>query len=377
MGKWIAVIFLVSVSFAQSTPASFVPTARLAHIRHGINLSEWFAQVYDPKGYTTEHFQSWTTASDIALIKSAGFDHVRLSVNPQPMMDAMRNGNGGAEYFGYLDAAVRMILDAGLAVEIDMHPNSDFKERLSKEDDFVARFADFWNTIAQHYASWDPERVFFEILNEPEMRDAYRWYGVEAKLAAAIRRGAPSHTIIAAGARWDDDDDLVFLEPLPDPNVIYVFHFYEPHIFTHQGATWGAYYWHWLKGLHYPSSPENAAQVATLVPEPRDRMQVIRYGQDHWDAARVEAEINQAADWAKQHGVPLTCNEFGVFRNFSDPQDRAQWITDVRTSLERHNIGWAMWDYSGSFGVVTNRESGAKLDEVTVHALGLKMPDGK
>ncbi|HEY3974547.1 MAG TPA: cellulase family glycosylhydrolase [Candidatus Sulfotelmatobacter sp.] len=354
-----------------------MPTARLAHIRHGINLSEWFAQVYDPKGYTTEHFQSWTTASDIALIKSAGFDHVRLSVNPQPMMDAMRNGNGGAEYFGYLDAAVRMILDAGLAVEIDMHPNSDFKERLSKEDDFVARFADFWNTIAQHYASWDPERVFFEILNEPEMRDAYRWYGVEAKLAAAIRRGAPSHTIIAAGARWDDDDDLVFLEPLPDPNVIYVFHFYEPHIFTHQGATWGAYYWHWLKGLHYPSSPENAAQVATLVPEPRDRMQVIRYGQDHWDAARVEAEINQAADWAKQHGVPLTCNEFGVFRNFSDPQDRAQWITDVRTSLERHNIGWAMWDYSGSFGVVTNRESGAKLDEVTVHALGLKMPDGK
>ena len=267
-----------------------------------------------------------------------------------------------------------MILDAGLAVEIDMHPNSDFKDRLAKEDDFVVRFADFWNTVAQHYASWDADRVFFEILNEPEMRDPYRWYGVEAKLAAAIRRGAPSNTIIAAGARWDDDDDMVFLEPLRDTNVIYVFHFYEPHIFTHQGATWGSYYWKWLRGLHYPSSPENAAQVATLVPDPRDRMQVIRYGQDHWDAARIEAEINQADDWAKQHGVPLTCNEFGVFRNFSDPQDRARWLTDVRTALERHNIGWAMWDYSGSFGVVTNRESGAKLDEVTVRALGLKMP---
>ena len=31
--------------------------SRLAHIRHGINLSEWFAQVYDPKGYTKEHFR--------------------------------------------------------------------------------------------------------------------------------------------------------------------------------------------------------------------------------------------------------------------------------------------------------------------------------
>jgi endoglucanase len=369
-------LFLASafLSVTQSAPLSSVPAARLAHIRHGVNLSSWFAQVYDPRGYTKEHLQAWTTATDIALIKSAGFDHVRLSVNPQPIMDAMRHHDGGAEYLGYLDAAIKMILDAGLAVEIDMHPDSDFKARLAKEDDFVERFSDFWAMVAKRYALLDADRVFFEILNEPEMRDAYRWYGVEAKLAAAIRRGAPSNTIIATGARWDDDDDLVFLEPLPDTNVIYVFHFYEPHIFTHQGATWGAYYWHWLKGLHYPSSPENAAQVATLLPEARDRMQVIRYGQDHWDDSRIEAEINQAADWAKQRGVPLICNEFGVFRDYSEPQDRSAWIKDVRTSLERHNIGWAMWDYSGNFGVATQKDGKATLDETTVRALGLKMP---
>ena len=373
---WVAVTLFSAVSFAQTTPASSVPATRLAHVRHGVNLSSWFAQVYDPRGYTKEHLQTWTTASDIALIKSAGFDHVRLSVNPQPIMDALRHHDGGAEYLGYLDAAIKMILDAGLAVEIDMHPESDFKTRLAKEDDFVERFADFWSMVAKRYAPLDPDRVFFEILNEPEMRDAYRWYGVEAKVAAAIRRGAPSSTIIAAGARWDDDDDLVFLEPLPDTNVIYVFHFYEPHIFTHQGATWGAYYWHWVKGLHYPSSPENAAQVATLVPEARDRMQVIRYGQDHWDASRIEAEINQAADWARQRRVPLICNEFGVFRDYSEPQDRSAWIKDVRTSLERHNIGWAMWDYSGNFGVVTQKDGKATLDEATVRALGLNMPAG-
>src|SRR6202140_5119711 len=87
--KWIAVsLFLTAASWAQMQPAkqllSALPAARLARIRRGINLSEWFAQVYDPKGYTKEHFESWTTPSDIALIKSAGFDHVRLSVNPQP-----------------------------------------------------------------------------------------------------------------------------------------------------------------------------------------------------------------------------------------------------------------------------------------------------
>ena len=377
IGKGIAVCLLFAalpLALAQTAPTSSVPAVRLAHIRHGVNLSGWFAQVYDPKGYTKEHLQTWTTASDIALIKSAGFDHVRLSVNPQPFMDSARRRDGSTDYFSLLDAAIKMILDAGLAVEIDMHPDSDFKARLAKEDEFVERFADFWSMVAKRYAPFDPDRVFFEILNEPEMRDAYRWYGVEAKLAAAVRRSAPLNTIIAAGARWDDDDDLVFLEPLPDTNVVYVFHFYEPHIFTHQGATWGAYYWHWLKGLHYPSSPENAAQVATLLPEARDRMQVIRYGQDHWDASRVEAEINQAADWAKQHGVPVICNEFGVFRDFSEPPDRNAWIKDVRTSLERHNIGWAMWDYSGNFGVVTQKDGKATLDETTVRALGLNMP---
>jgi endoglucanase len=266
---------------------------------------------------------------------------------------------------------VKMILDAGLAVELDMHPDSDFKGRL-KEDDFVERFADFWRTVAKHYSSWDPDRVFFEVLNEPEMRDPYRWYGVEAKLATAIRQGAPNHTIIAAGARWDDNDDMIFLEPLRDPNVIYVFHFYEPHIFTHQGASWGSYYWHWLRGLRYPSSPENAAQVAAGVPEAIDRLYVIRYGQDHWDGSRIEAEINQAAEWAKRNGVPLVCNEFGVYRAYSDPQDRAAWLRDVRTSLERHNIGWAMWDYSGGFGVVTKKDGKTTLDETTVKALGLK-----
>ena len=372
--KWIAaVVFLTFGSWlpAQTTqPLSSVPASRLAHIRRGINLSEWFAQVYDPKGYTKEHFQNWTTPADIALIKSAGFDHVRLSVNPQPMFTANHPDAIPQEYLSYLDAAVKMILDQGLSVVIDLHPEDDFKDRL-KDDSFVQQFADFWRALARHYANWDSGRVLFEILNEPEVADPYRWYGIQAKLAAAIREGAPQHTIIAAGSRYSNDDQFLFLEPLRDPNVIYNFHFYYPHVFTHQGATWGAYYWHWLRGIRYPSSPESAAQAAAGVPDAVDRLAVIRYGQEHWNAARIDAEISQVADWAKQHGVPVVCNEFGVYRAYADPGDRAIWIRDVRTSLERHNIGWAMWDYSGSFGVITKKDGKAVLDGAILSALGL------
>jgi len=367
------ILFLSSVMLAQSAPLASVPASRLSHLRRGINLSEWFAQVYDPKGYTKEHFQNWTTQTDIALIKSAGFDHVRLSVNLQPMLTTNRPEVIPQEYLSYLDAAVKIILDQGLSIVIDLHPDDDFKARL-KDDGFVQQFGDFWRVLARHYANLDPERVFFEIMNEPEVTDPYRWFGIQAKIAAAIREGAPHHTIIAAGSRYSNDDQFLFLEPLHDPNVIYNFHFYYPHIFTHQGATWGLYYWHWLRGIRYPSTPENAAQAAATVPNAVDRLAVIRYGQEHWDAARIDAEISQVAEWAKRYGVPVVCNEFGVYRAYADPHDRAAWIKDVRTSLERHSIGWAMWDYSGSFGVATKKDGKATLDENIVNALGLKMP---
>jgi aryl-phospho-beta-D-glucosidase BglC (GH1 family) len=302
-----------------------------------------------------------------------GFDHVRLSVNPEPMWRTNHADEIPKGYLGNLDSAIKMILDHGLAVIIDIHPDSDFKAKLA-QDAFVEQFADYWRSLARHYSNLDPNRVFFEILNEPELSDRYRWYGVQAKLAAAIREGAPQHTIIATGARWSNNDELLFLEPLRDPNVIYNFHFYEPHIFTHQGATWGVNYWHYLHGIPYPSTIESAEEAALLEPEPTNRMPVIRYGLDHWDAARINAEIRQVAAWAQSRGLAITCNEFGVYRKFTDPMDRARWISDVRRALEQYNIGWTMWDYSGGFGVATKPNGKAVPDENTLRALGLKMP---
>jgi endoglucanase len=371
-----AVLLLAFSAVGQSK--SSLAQRRAAHLQHGINLSEWFAQVYDPKGYVKEHFEAWTTADDIALVKSMGFDHVRLSINPQPMMRHNLADQLPPEYLGYLDAAVKMILDHGLVVIIDMHPDSDFKGRLVQHDDFVEQFSDFWRAIARHYSNLDPQMVYFEVLNEPEFRDRYRWAGVQAKLTLAIREGAPQHTIIAAGANWSDVEDLVALTPLSDPNVIYNFHFYDPHVFTHQGATWGVNYWHFENKLAYPASMETAEKVAAMEPDPMNRLAVLRYGLDHWDAHRIGVEIGQAAEWGKRWNVPLTCNEFGVYRKDSDPQDRARWLHDVRTTLESDGIGWNMWDFGGrddgkGFGVVQGPKEGPNTpDEVTLQALGLK-----
>ena len=104
------------------------------------------------------------------------------------------------------------------------------------------------------------------------------------------------------------------------------------------------------------------------------RLDVVRYGLEGWNAARIDAEIGQVDEWAKHWNVPVICNEFGVYRKYADPKDRAAWITDVRTALEKRNIGWATWDYSGTFGLVTKENGHTAPDESILRALGRTMP---
>src|SRR5437879_12930340 len=65
---------------AQHTPGGDAPP--VPTLRRGLNLSHWFAQARSAHGYNQEHLTTYTTASDVALIRRLGFDHVRLSVDP-------------------------------------------------------------------------------------------------------------------------------------------------------------------------------------------------------------------------------------------------------------------------------------------------------
>src|SRR2546421_5570426 len=348
-----------------------VAWARAARLRRGVNLSHWFSQS-PGRDYSETHLRTHTTARDIALIKEMGFDHVRFPIEPAPLFDEEHPSDLNPEYLRRLDDALDMLLASGLSVVFDLHPSDEFKIRLRTDDRHVEAFAEFWRALARHLARRDPERLFLEIINEPMVEDAYRWMGIQARVAATIRDGAPRHTIIATGPRWSSVDELLRIEPLADQNVIYNFHLYEPHTFTHQCATWGAEYWPYIKRVPYPSSPEAVAPLLTSVEHESARGALRAYGEERWNAERIERMVALAADWAQRRGVPLTCNEFGVYRTYSPVPARLRWIEDVRTALERHRIGWAIWDYADSFGVAVKREGRATPDPQTVAALGLQ-----
>lgn len=347
-----------------------VPPSRLARLRRGINLSHWFSQS-PGNDYSEAHLREHTTARDITLIRNLGFDHVRFPVEPAPLFGEAHPAELNVEYLRRLDAALDMLLASGLAVVLDIHPSGEFKLRLRTDDRFVSAFADFWRSLARHLAGRDPERLFLEILNEPMVEDPFRWMGIQSRLTAAIREGAPRHTIVATAPRWSSVDQLLLIEPVADRNVVYTFHFYDPHTFTHQGATWGADYWPFIKNVPYPSSPEAVSTLLPSVERESARAALKDYGDNRWDAARVEREITPAAEWARKRGVPLTCNEFGVYRAYAPAADRLRWISDVRTALERRRIGWTMWDYAGGFGVAVRKNGRPELDAATSAALGL------
>lgn len=343
--------------------------ARFGRLRRGINLSHWFSQAAD---YSKSHLDTHTTVADIALIKSMGFDHVRFPIEPAPLLSNTPDPSIlNTTYLGYIDAALDTILGTGLAVIIDIHPNDEFKLRMARDERGIEAFAKFWRAFATHLAKRDSESVFLEVINEPMVEDPYRWYGIQGKLIAAIRAGAPNHTIIAAGHRWSGLSEMLFLEPYADRNVIYNFHYYEPFAFTHQGATWAGPNLPFYKNVPYPSSPDAVKLLLDTIPDDPARYNLLRYGEDNWNAQRIDRELGAAAAWAAKHHVYITCNEFGAFRKVVKATDRVIWLQDMRVALEKHGIGWTMWDYAGGFAVVDKVNGQAQRDPEVLKALGL------
>jgi hypothetical protein len=370
--RFLVAIFVFALPVAAQDRAAEVKTAfaRAQHLRHGINASEWFAQSQD---YSAARTNRYTDDADIALMAKLGFDNVRLSIDPAPLERWPLDKDGlNAEFLGRLDHVVDAMLARGMAVQIDIHPESEYKAKVRDTSEGVERFVMLWRRLAEHYANRDQERIFFEVMNEPEVRDPYRWAGIQARAAAAIREVAPRNTIIATGPNWSDIVDLLTQQPLADGNVIYNFHFYDPHTFTHQGASWGEPWWSYTHGIPYPATEGSMQAILKQVPDAANRYALEQYWLDHWDAHRIRLLMDAAAAWGHENNVPLICNEFGAYRYVTDPASRVNWIHDVRTSLEADGIGWTMWDYRGGFGVVWKDDGQpAKVDEKVAEALGL------
>ena len=351
----------------HSPTGSMVHPQRLQKMTKGVNLSHWFAQ--NPNStYSTSILENTYTATDFSLLKSLGFRHVRFPIDPLLFFSENNPNIVQPAFLPLLNRKLDQIENAGLATVLELHSSVAFRDKFIQNPALQAKFVQFWKAFASHLSARNPEMLFLEVMNEPGIVEVADWQKLQAQLLAAMREGAPEHTLIAVGHKWSGSRELVQLKPYTDLNVVYAFHFYQPLFFTHQGANWGDARWIDLRNLPYPSSPEWVAERLESIPLIA-RGTAISYGESEWNSAKIRNYLMPLFNWKHTHNVAVICGEFGVYRPFVLPEDRLNWLKDIRTLMETESIGWTMWDYSKGFGIATETGTTRTLDMQTVDAL--------
>lgn len=354
---------------AQAADARIeVPVSRLQRLATGANVCRWFRF---PRTESPEHFDNYIADAETEMMARMGLKHVRLCVAPKVIMD-QETGQIREDTAKYVEAAIQRFHGAGLLVMVDIH-NEDRAAELNPawQDAFVK----FWSALAARLAKFDPELTMLEIVNEPVFDNREEeWNTLNGRLAAAIRKNAPQHTIVTSGPNWGGIDGLRKLKLLPDRNVVYSFHCYDPFPFTHQGATWSSEEVKPLRGVPYPSSPEAVVPLLKGLEEhPKSKAMVEKYGREQWTKARLAARFKQGIEWGAKNQVPLYCGEFGVYGAHAKPMHRSNWFRDFGEVLSANKIGWAVWGWDEGFGLNRRQVEGKPVvDAAVAQALGLQ-----
>jgi endoglucanase len=177
---------------------------------------------------------------DIAFIKAAGFNTVRVPLDWRQFVTPGDNGANRFEGQGWplLDRLVDWCRDAGLRVIIDLHaaPGGQTGVNHDNGPGFPLTFyvpqdrqltVALWQKLAAHYRD-ETAILGYDLLNEPispysdvdylnpRLEPLYR------DIVAAVRSVDPNHVVLLGGAQWGTNF-AVFGPPF-DGNAIYAYH---------------------------------------------------------------------------------------------------------------------------------------------------------
>ncbi|HFF6216767.1 MULTISPECIES: cellulase family glycosylhydrolase [Stenotrophomonas] len=171
--------------------------------------------------------------------------------------------------------------------------------------------------LAEH-ASTDAMRQWYAGVQDGP-RDLRRFYSA---LIASIREvDADMPLMLDAGWYAAADGFNYWPAPLADTRLLYSVHMYEPYAAT--------------------SAPNQKRATPYRYPG------LVPFGEhsERWDAARVQAYLQQPMNWARTHGIGanrMVIGEFGCMRRWPDC---ARYLRDVLAVAEQQRVHWAFYAF--------------------------------
>ena len=256
-----------------------------------------------------------------------------------------------------IDRVIRLGQQYGIHVCLNFHRAPGFsvnRERqepfnLWKDADALAAFCFHWEMFTRRYRGIPSAQLSFNLVNEPVrpspdgMTRADHERVVRAAVAA-IRRLDPERLIIADGVSWATGP----CPELADLGIAQSCRAYAPMGISHYKASWvGGEAW---------SEPSWPGALHDGLP---------------WDRQKLEAFYQPWIELARQ-GVGVHCGEGGAF-NYTPHTAFLAWFRDVLEILTPQNIGCALWNFRGSFGVLDSDRQDVEYEDWYGHKLDRKL----
>ena len=337
--------------------------------------------------YTLGGSGDWETSVPPSLVSSlvtAGANVARLIIDPGPLMAADAPTRAG--YYSRFDEAIGSLVDAGLVVFANLHPQvqnpSDpagygFEEILDGLDGPKwTRFKSEAALLGKHLQdTFDRLDVIFEPHNEPPDLSGDTWRDYMVSLHAAIRAVAKRITIVVTAENYTDASALAAFDPLDDPNTIYSFHHYHPVIFTFQTQNeWGD-----ITRLKWPPYGPDKAGHVSAAPSAETALDV--YFDTPQDMEHLAPSFDAVADWADTNGVArnrIWLGEFGAWGDFgetvgADIASRAHYYRAMRLEAEANGFSWCAFQLispGDGFGLSSGGILIPELEDAIFGAIG-------
>jgi hypothetical protein len=272
-----------------------------------------------------------------------GLDHIRLGFDQLVIEERP---------YVYREKIISLLCDFagwckkyGLRLVLNMHKAignyCDILEEsgLMQDKELQNRFIAVWTKLEEVFSNNND--VVFELLNEVVNATADEWNAVAQKTICAIRELNKNRLIIIGGTEWNNPPGLDCIKVYDDENIIYTFHCYAPHEFTHQQGVLQASTLFYNRKMPYPSDD---------IERYRDFHRLHGNNNAYTDIDRMDIEflrdyMSPAKRFVENHPEKiLWCGEFGTIRH-CNIKYRENWMRDMITVLKEWDIPYCVWNY--------------------------------